>query len=196
MEISKKKLVGSYIAVLTVGLVIGALLFYPIGVSKQWFVDISLTAKGWHNRVDVTIYRANGTIEKYSTPNIVVTIGLKRIRNFLNGNASDPTNATKYITLSNDASPDASWTKLPNEYTSYGLERAEGTVTILNATALKIEHTWTCTADSIQVQCTGLHWDPTSNSDGNLFAVATFTQVTLNTNDQIKIAWTANAKSG
>ena len=196
MEISKKKLVGSYIAVATVAFIVGALLFYPIATSKLWFVDVNMQFREWHNRVDVTIIRANGEIEEFSTPNIVVTIGLKRIRNFLNGNASNPTNATKYIALSNDSSPDASWTKLPNEYTSYGLSRAEGTVTILNATALKVEHTWTCTADSIQVQCTGLHWNSTSNSDGNLFAAATFTQVTLNTNDQIKITWTINSKSG
>ena len=193
MEISKKKLVGSYIAVATVAFIIGALLFYPIATSKLWFVHITETWKEKYpsGHVDIVIFRQDGAIEKYSHDNLVVTIGKRYVRNLLGFNNVTNMNATVYIALSNDASPDASWTKLPNEITGSGLARAEGTATVINSTAYQVQHTFTASA-TVTVQCTGLHWSSVSNSDGNLFAAATFTQVTLEANDQIQITWTVN----
>ena len=140
--------------------------------------------------VEYIIETSHGTYV-FKSHNIVVTIGKRRVRNLLLGNATDPTNATKYIALSNDASPDASWTKLPNEITGSGLARAAGTVTIINSTAFQVEHKFTASA-TVTVQCSGLHWSPDSGSDGNLFAANTFTQVTLNQNDNITVRWTVN----
>ena len=133
-------------------------------------------------------------------PNIVVTIGLKYLRNVLGfANASwATTNQTVYISVSNDASPSASWTKLPNEITGSGLARSgpdSGYPQVINATAYKTMTTFTASAE-VTVQCSGLHWSPTSNSDGNLFAANTFTQTTLYANDQLKIEWTINLQSG
>jgi len=188
-----KKAILTHAMVLIVGLVIGIALMYPIATNVKWFVNISETFKEKPSRgfVDVIVYRSDGTIERYGTPNIVVTIGKQRVRDLLLGNAADPTNVTSAISLSNDATPLATWEKLPNEIVGSGLTRAAGTVTIINSTAYQSQHTFTATA-TVSVQCSGLHWSTVANSTGNLFAAATFTSTTLNANDQIQITWTVN----
>ncbi|MHA1288463.1 MAG: hypothetical protein ACTSPB_13750 [Candidatus Thorarchaeota archaeon] len=190
-----KKTIATHVGAIAIGVLLGILLMYPIGTNTTWFVDISETfrEKSPHNIVDVWIFNhTTGQWEHwFTTENLVTTIGKRRVRNLLYGNATDPTNATSAISLSNDASPNASWTKLPNEITGSGLARTAGTLSVLNSTAFQVQHTFQATAQ-VQVQCAGLHWNPTSNSDGNLFAAATFTQVTLNNNDQIQITWKVN----
>ena len=178
-------------SIMAVSIVIALMLGYQMGIQAQPS-NLSLGSSGSvTGHIYVTIRKADGTIIKYDTHNIVVTIGKTRIRDFLKDGTSGATNATKYIALSNDASPDASWTKLPNEITGSGLARAEGTVQTINSTAYNVTHTFTASA-SVTVQCAGLHWSPDSNSDNNLFACATFTQTTLSSGDTITITWVVN----
>ena len=61
----------------------------------------------------------------------------------------------------------------------------------MNATAFQVEHKFTAT-ETVTVQCAGLYWDGTAGSNGYLFATNTFTQVTLNQNDNITVRWTVN----
>ena len=97
------------------------------------------------------------------------------------GNASISTNQTKWISLSNDAAPAATWTKLTNEVAANGFSRALGTVTAwLNGTdyAYNVTKTFTATGAQ-QLQCAGLNWNDTPQSDNNLAACASFTQTTF-----------------
>jgi len=131
--------------------------------------------------------------------NLVVTNGLKYVRNLLGFANITSMNQTVYISLSNDATPSSSWTKLPNELTGSGLARSgpdSGYPQVINATAYKTKTTFTCTADGVAVQCAGLHWSSVSNSDGNLYAASTFSSTTLYTNDQLALTWDINQKAG
>jgi len=131
--------------------------------------------------------------------NLVVTNGLKYVRNLLGFANITNMNQTVYISLSNDATPSSDWTKLPNELTGSGLARSgpdSGYPQVINATAYKTKTTFTCTADGVTVQCAGLHYDSTSNSDGNLYAASTFASTTLYTNDQLALEWDINQKAG
>ena len=131
--------------------------------------------------------------------NLIVTNGLKYVRNLLGFNNVTSMNQTVYISLSNDATPDSTWTKLPNEITTSGLSRSGPDATypqVINATAYTTKTTFTCTADGVAVQCAGLHYDPTSDSDGNLYAASTFDPTTLYTNDQLALQWDINQKAG
>lgn len=132
------------------------------------------------------------------TPNVVVDIGEKRIRDSLGwANASGSTNATKYIALSPDSAPAATATKLTNEYTTANLTRATGTVTIYNGTAYQVAYTFTCSSDSQTVTSSAVHWSPDSDSDNNMYCCADLSNApTLDTDDTCTITWTLNSESG
>lgn len=154
-------------------------------------INIVETPK-YAGKLTTEITRADGTVELYEVTNVVTTIGKTRMRDHLGwGNATDPTNQTKYLSLSNDASPQASWTKLANEVTDSGLDRQTGTVAWINSTAFNVTYQWTATA-SVTVQTGGIHWSPDDDSDGNLWACAAFTSTTLNSGDKIRNTWTVN----
>lgn len=100
-------------------------------------------------------------------------------------------NATRYISVSNDASPVATWTNLTGEVATNNFTRAAGTVaTWANAgdAAYNVTYTFIATGTS-QLQCAGLHWSGVSASDANLFACAAFTQTTFNSGDSLTIKW-------
>jgi len=120
--------------------------------------------------------------------NLITNIG----KEFVEDQLTNPqtANTTKYISLSNTStSPSASWTKLPDEFTSLGLSRAECTITDMGTGHFNCTHTFTATGSANNVQVAGLNWNSTSDSDGNLFAAATFTSVNLEANDQLQVTW-------
>lgn len=191
-----RKSLLSHSTIAIVCFMFGVLLMYPIGTSVLW--NVSITEKfsqPLQGKIDVVIIRSDGTIEEYYNDNLVVTIGLTRARTLLYGGASDPTNVTDDIALSNDATPLAGWTELDNEITGNGLARADGTESVIDADTYQVVHTFTATGTET-VQCAGLHWASDSGLDNTLFSAGTFTQVTLNNNDQIQITWTIDFSSG
>ena len=190
-----KKTIGSYAGFTIIGLLIGAMLMIPMSTNPFYRVAVAenLSEDKFQN-VWITVTRANGSVEQIQVHNLVVTAGKTRARDLLLGSAVNPANATIYISISNDASPSATWTKLPNEITEWGFMRTAGAYSLLNATAYQAVNTFTASSNAT-VQCAGLHWDPTSNSDSNLFAAVGFSQTTLYKKDQIQIAWMINQAS-
>jgi len=83
------------------------------------------------------------------------------------------TNTSKAIHMSesNDATdpPLASWTILPSEITSNGLDRQAGTYTSTGTGTWNVTKTKTVTGIQ-STQLWGLNWEPTDNSDSNLLA--------------------------
>lgn len=136
----------------------------------------------------VMVETESGT-STYEVQNLVVTIGKTRVKDYLRVGTAGADNATKFISLSNDDTPAAGWTNLPNELTENGLARVEGTVTNIDTTSFKVENKFTCTGTGIAVQCSGLNWG-LENDGSTLWAAATFTATTLNTDDNITITWT------
>jgi hypothetical protein len=139
--------------------------------------------------VSVKAYRDGELFYEYEDHNLITTIGSRRIRNFLGWN--NETDNTIYLSLSDDATPLVSWTKLPGEITENGLERATGSPAVVNSTAFTVTFQWTASGTE-PVQCTGLQWSVTGDSDGNLFAAASISSVSLQANDKLDVTWTVN----
>ncbi|MCS7124534.1 MAG: hypothetical protein NZ932_03865 [Candidatus Bathyarchaeota archaeon] len=144
--------------------------------------------------VNFTIIRNGKTVYNYTTHNILTTIGARFIRNILCFD-NETQRQVKYIALSSDTSPSKTWTKLPNEYTTGGLERKAGTPSTINATAFQVVAQWT-SSTTTTIKCTGLHWSGTSGSDNNLFAVASIPDASVTPGDIIQVTWTINTKDG
>ncbi len=150
----------------------------------------TLIIKGY---VIVDAYRydaATGTYVHFyhdESSNLITNIGLDWIEDQLGDSpASDP---AKWISLSTDATLVATLTQINSEITTGGLARAVGTYSSTGTGAWEIEATFTASATHTSVQLTGLQWDVTAGSDGNLMAANTFTAVTLNTGDTLAITW-------
>lgn len=176
--------------------ILGMILVFAIGVyvgrEQPSFEASSGSDPAGH--VSVKVWRDGEVIHEYETHNLITTIGSTHLRNFL-GWANQTNEESIYLSLSNDATPLVSWTKLPGEITLSGLGRATGTPSVVNATAYQVTYTWTAT-DSESVQCTGLHWDATGDSSGNLLAAASISSVSLQDQDQLQVTWTVNIPDG
>jgi len=179
-------------------LVLGAILIFGTGLiigyrqgKTSLYGVVGADPAGY---VAVKVFRNGELIYEYDTHNLITTIGSTHVRDFL-GWANATNQASRYISLSNDASPDKSWTKLPGEITGSGLVRAAGTQSSVNATAYQVSYTWTASAAQ-SVQCTGLHWDGTSDSSGNLLAAASISSVSLQANDELQVTWTVHIPDG
>jgi hypothetical protein len=126
--------------------------------------------------------------------NLITDLGEDWIRDWVGlAGAGNTTarSAAMYISLSNDASPSASWTKLPNEVAANGFTRAVGDVAEWDNSgdaAFNVTKTFTATGTQ-QLQCAGLNYLVTAESDNNLFAAAAFTQTTFNADDTLTITW-------
>jgi len=181
MEISKKRL----ISLIFLCMVFSASITYAYDLKIAHHKTPQIEA-------NVFIFKesAKGT-ELISSGNVITNIGEQYVRNlvgFVNGTAA---NATQWISLSNDASPAATWTKLPNEITTAGFERALGTGvgwTYSGDFSYNYSKKFTATG-AITAQCAGLQWSPDASSDNNLFACAAFTQTVFAANDNCTIVW-------
>lgn len=123
--------------------------------------------------------------------NVITDIGENYVRDILGFDNVTSNNATKWITLSNDATPVQTWTKLANEATASGSGRALGTVTAwISGTdyAYNVTNKFTFTGD-ITLQCAGLQWSGVASSDSNLFACAAFTQTAFANTWNLTITW-------
>lgn len=123
--------------------------------------------------------------------NLITDIGERLARNIIGFDNVSSNNATKWISLSNVGSPLVTWTELNTEVAANGFTRALGTVTAWNnGTDYAFNVTKKFTASGTQqLQTAGLQWNDTPESDGNLFAVATFTQTTFESGDNLTITW-------
>jgi hypothetical protein len=177
-------------------LVIGVVLIFTFGlfVGRQQAKMYGEAGADPSGHVSVKAFRDGAVFYEYDEHNLITTIGSKHIRNFL-GWANQTNDACENIALSNDAAPAASWTKLPGEITTLSLDRAAGTVSYVNATAFQVTHTWTA-GGAQSIQCTGLHWSVTDDSDNNLFAAASISSVSLQDQDQLQVTWTVNIPDG
>jgi len=143
---------------------------------------------GPRSYVNAVIWRNGQVIYNYTTNNIVATIGSTYVRDILGMDTIANPNNTKWISLSNDASPSKTWTKLPNEITGNGLARAEDTTpSTVNATAYQIDYTWTASGAGGSVQCTGLQRWAEVASDNNLVFVAAISPASLISGDQLQV---------
>lgn len=140
--------------------------------------------------VFVIFETASGT---HSAPvgNVITDIGEQYARNILGFDNVTSNNATQWISLGN-ATAAASLTKLTTEATGSGFARAANDTCVAwnNGTdyAYNVSKKFTASA-TIRVDATGLHWNPTGDSDSNMFACADITATTFESNDNCTITW-------
>ena len=177
-------------------LVLGILLAFTIGfsVGRRESALYGTAGADPAGHVSVKAYRDGVLFYEFDEHNLITTEGTTHIRDFMGwANATDV--ACIYLSLSDDATPLTSWTKLPGEIIGSGLARATGVPSAVNASAYQVTYTWTAGAP-VSVQCTGLHWSITGDSSGNLFAAASISSVSLQANDMLQVTWTVDIPDG
>ncbi len=133
--------------------------------------------------------------------NVYTTIGKKFERNLKGFHNVTQNSTSGYlwgVSLSNDASPAATWTELTGEASTAGATRkAFDTITVINATSMNGTVTFTFTG-SITLQCAGIQWDSHSMDTGfgdSLYAAFAFTQTPFNAADKLIVRY-YNQESG
>jgi hypothetical protein len=146
--------------------------------------------------LNTVIWRKGEVIYNYTTHNLLTTIGATYLESWvglcgtLNTTAR---NATQWITLSTDATPLISWTRLANELNNAnGLGRALGACTQINVTCFQVQVTFTATGSQAGIICEGEQWTGVLSSDNNLFAVAPISAASVISGDTILATWTNN----
>lgn len=129
-------------------------------------------------------------IVEQDKPNLLANAGRDFIHNQAYTNTSAGTRGSGYIAVTTGATaPDAADTTLETEITTGGLGRADATTkthtTGTNVTT--IEHTFTASATHTAVVKSGLF---NAASGGIMTHENTFTSVTLQSNDTLKVTWT------
>jgi len=197
---TNKRLILSHTTVAICTFMIGVLLAVYL-LPRQYNLNIDQTTVTSHVifNADITGVFANGTqIFHEQTHNTYTTIG-KTFERDLKAFANVTQNATygklNWVSLSNDASPSASWTQLADEKTGSGAGRtAFDTCTVINVTSFNGTVTFTFSG-TVTLQCAGIQWSSTASSNNNLYAAFAFTQTTFNDDDQLIIRY-YNTESG
>jgi len=104
--------------------------------------------------------------------NTITDIGEKLLRDWLSG-ANVTSYIVKYIALGN-STVDQTKTKLDTEATGTGFIRTEGSIDYWVSSG---DYAYNCTnkftaTDYITINAASAHWNSTSNSDGNMYALA------------------------
>jgi hypothetical protein len=168
----------------------GAIIGLMLGICAGYYAALMVYQhRSPKATVNVFVFKETAEgIELLSSGNVITDIGEDYVRDALS--AGGTINQTKWISLSNDASPVQTWTKLPNELTNLGFARALGTVTQWTSGtdyAYNVTKKFTATG-AVTAQCAGLQWNDVL-SDNNLFACAAFTQTVFAANDNCTIVW-------
>ncbi len=141
---------------------------------------------GPHGYVTISVVRGGAEIYHYEDHNLITNAG----KNFIASQLGNATGASaSYIALSNNtASPSVTDTILAGEFTSGGLQRAQGTYShTADTDNWTISKTFTATASATGVQKAGLF---TASSGGTMMAENTFSSVNLANGDTLTITWT------
>jgi hypothetical protein len=165
-----------------------SILSFSIGYALQNNIFSKHQPMGSFANVFFTIESPMG-IYDLQTSNLITDIGEEEVAERMRIN--DTYTAVEWISLSNDASPDESWTELPTEETLYGSARALGTVSAQWLyggvdSAYNVTKKFTFT-DDITLQCAGGNW--ASSGDNNLYSAAAFTQTAFANNWNLTITW-------
>ena len=148
-------------------------------------VKEQLGVKGW---VQIKVVRDGQVIYYHEGHNVITKAGKDFISKQI-GSTSPETNGANYIALSTSTStPNENWTSIPDEITSGGLQRAQGTYSHTDGNNyFTVSKTFTASATHTGVQLAGLF---TAASGGTLLAANTFSAVNLISGDQLTVTWT------
>jgi len=168
---------------LFIGALFGSTFFASTSVSPV----LSANAIVYHSDVCVTVDKADGSgqvIECENNPNFFTSFGKNAVMDFVGTGFAGP--AFDTIALCNVST--GLGTTVQQCYITGGLTNGTGTfLKVADPGNWSISRTFTSTSDGQTVNGTALLNG--SSTGGVFFANNSFTQVTLNTNDQITIRW-------
>lgn len=144
--------------------------------------DVGSTTIEYHSNVCVW---KNGVLLG-CTPNVLTNTGKDLIKDYIGGAAAGA--KVDFIGISNGTPPAAGSTTLNNEITTCGFARAAGSYVSRSESNgnWSFSKVFTSTCNSILVNTTGIF---NASSAGVLFAGNTFTDATLQSNDQLNVTW-------
>jgi hypothetical protein len=181
--------------ILALGIVIGSF-SHPYTVTVYQKVP-------YIGEVNVVLRHSDGTVfYNYTGHNVLTTIGSKFI--VWQMAAPSATNMSVYMSLSTDASPLVSWTKLPNELTADGLNRTDAlTPTIGSCTTTNgpswyyvVSAVWTASGTQAGIVAMGLNWIVTDDSGGNLAAAAAIPDASVISGDTVTGSYNVTVPCG
>lgn len=184
-KLYKAGLVGVVIAALLVGVYFAG---YHAAYERYANYHIDVGTSSLH--IQWKIERLDGSVEYQYHAGVITLIGYDYMQDQIGDTASASTNVADEISLSTSTStPLDSWTQIPTEITTGGLERATGTYTRSTSKVWTISHQFTASATHTAVQLTGLNWQLTPLTN-NLFGADQFTPVTLNSGEKLTVTAT------
>jgi hypothetical protein len=188
----KLKFGSAFLVVLAAGVLLGFMVSDSTRVTM-----VSVGAESKHqDMVNVQVTRNGIVIYDYTTHNLVTTSGSTWVETFLETGTTGATNKTDDVAVGNNTgTPTISETKLTVEATTCNLTRQSCTATHINATAYSVLYQRVASG-TIKVNATSLHYNPTSNTSGNVVAIASITQASLISGDTLKVTWWINVPTG
>ena len=196
-----------YIILFPVMLVIGLMVFSQLSTNGTKIgSEPSDVSSGSITYTGVVCVGVNGEA-KNCKKNLFTELGRNYTRAALGGIlaggfGATPMNVTEFIGIArSNSSQSGTNTSLQGEYgidqPANGLGRTAGTIRNVTVNCAEstcsgnwtVTNTFTATADSQVVNATALFDSNTGANNSTAFAVANFTSVTLNNNDQINITW-------
>ena len=179
----KRKLILPIVVVL--GVVLG---IYAASFSN---VNTVSTASGNGFKFDNQVCVSKNGVLLGCSHNTFTTAGKSLVMDYLFNASATQLNWVKYIAVGNGTAPAAGSTTLDSEIAECGFSRAIATSVYTNATAgvRFIEKVFTMAgcAGTVVVNTTGLF---NQTATGTLFAGNSFTDASLQNNDQLNITWT------
>lgn len=174
------------VAVLVGVLVVAAAAAFGYGAGVAAVKD-QFGVKGW---VQVKVVRDGQVIYYHEGHNLITNAGKDAIAKQI-GSTSPWTNGANYIALSsNTGTPDATWTSIPDEISTGGLGRAQGTYSHTNGTTgytFTVQKEFIASDTHTGVRLAGLLFGP---NGGTLLAANTFSSVNLISGDHLTVTWT------
>lgn len=185
MELNKKHSKALYvIPILVLGLFL--LSFIPVSTPDNQEASTS-DGIGYKGSVCTYVTRADGTVEDNGCDhNVLFNTGAEYVETQLKTGSTD---AVDWISLCNSTAgcgePQADSSELFTEYSSCGLTQVAGTTGSNGNGNWSVWTTFTASCDNLETNVTHLENDADLEFAGN-----SFTDVTLQTNDQLTINWT------
>lgn len=172
-----------------VAVIVGA---YAVGFNNayQRYVNFHIDVEPGSLHTLWKIERLDGSVEYQYHQGVITLIGFDFLQDQIADSGSATTEVANVISLSSSVSvPLDSWTELPAEIITGGLERVVGAYTRLTQKSWEIEYTFTATATHTDVQLSGLQWQlaPLTN---NLFGADQMDPVTLNSGEKVTVTAT------
>lgn len=180
---------ATVITAIMVAVIAGAYLVgFQHAYQRYAFYNINVGRMSLH--VEWKIEYNDGRVEYQYHAGVITNIGFDWIQDHIGDYGTDPVDDATVISLSTSTStPLATWTAIPTEITTGGLERANGTYTKASDTEWTVEYQFTASATHTGVQLTGLQWKLTPLTN-NLFGADTFTPVTLSSGEKLTVTAT------